>query len=195
MMDRWRLTLISWWLFRIAPWPFPSEQSWYTRDVIVHHQISSVYQRRLTKLMWRWLRRRREGGCLHLSYCSGGAHHFQGRHMSLCDQPPNGTRGVRSLRSQRHLASKVLQDDEPILPVNDDTPRDEGSSGTTTPSGLLEIWGEVLAQTLQDLQQTKALPNIRSKCLVDSDSEIHWWFVMNIYNIYNIYIIIYIYIL
>lgn len=71
------------------------------------------------------------------------------------------------------MASKVLQDDEPILPVNDDTPRDEGSSGTTTPSGLLEIWGEVLAQTLQDLQQTKALPNIRSKCLVDSDSEIH----------------------
>lgn len=28
---------------------------------------------------------------------------------------------------------EVLQDDEPILPVNDDTPRDEGSSGTTTP--------------------------------------------------------------
>ena len=187
MMDRWRLTLISWWLFRIAPWPFPSEQSWYTRDVIVHHQISSVYQRRLTKLMWRWLRRRREGGCLHLSPTVPEVHTIfrEGTWVFATSLPmapegsgASGVKGTWPLRFYKMMSQSSLSMMTP--------PRDEGSSGTTTPSGLLEIWGEVLAQTLQDLQQTKALPNIRSKCLVDSDSEIHWWFVMNIYNIYII---------
>ena len=89
--------------------------------------------------------------------------------MSLCDEPstrmaPEGSGASGDLRSQRHLASKVLQDDEPILPVNDDTPRDEGSSGTTTPSGILEIW-------------RSPGPNSPSfaadESMVDSDSEIH----------------------